>query len=155
VLAIVTTGIIFGTFGIGFAADRLARRGIPALKVAVFGSAIYLLVQFGLIVRAPLPGALMWWMFAFFGMSSTLYFAVLVGSFPAEISGRVSTALNALIFTGAFLLQWLIGLVLSRLVQSGHDAGSAHARIMSAILALEVAALLWLLWAQRTRAAPG
>jgi hypothetical protein len=96
----------------------------------------------------------MWWLFAFFGMSSTLYFAVLVGSFPPEISGRVSTALNALIFTAAFLLQWLIGLVLSRMVQSGHDAGSAHARIMSAILALEVRPSSGC-YGRGTRAAPG
>ncbi|CAA9351993.1 MAG: Uncharacterized MFS-type transporter, partial [uncultured Microvirga sp.] len=73
VLAIATTGIIFGTFGVGFAADRLARRGVSTLTVAVTGSAIYLLVQFGLVMRAPLPGALMWGLFAFFGMSSTLY----------------------------------------------------------------------------------
>ena len=143
-LAIATTGIIFGTFGMGFVADRLARRGVSALTVAVTGSALFLLVQFGIVIGVPLPDALVWGLFAFFGMSSTLYFAVLARSFPVEISGRVNTALNMLIFTSAFLLQWLIGAVLEGLVQGGYAAATAHAVVLSSILCAEVAALIWL-----------
>jgi len=154
VLAIATTGIIFGTFGIGVAADRLARRGVSTLAVAVSGSAIYLLVQLALVLRAPVPEALIWGLFAFFGMSSTLYFAILARSFPPEVGGRVNTALNMLIFTSAFLLQWLVGLVLKHLVEAGYEAASAHTAILSAILALEAAALLWLLWGGRARPSP-
>ncbi len=153
-LAIATIGIIFGTFGVGFAADRLARRGVSALSVAVSGSAVYLLVQLGLVMRVALPEALMWGLFALFGMSSTLYFAILARSFPAEITGRVNTALNMLIFTGAFLLQWLLGVVLKRLTDAGFEAGSAHTRVMAAILALEAAALFWLLWGRRALRRP-
>ena len=128
----------------GFVADRLARRGVSALTVAVTGSALYLLVQFGIVIGVPLPDALLWGLFAFFGMSSTLYFAVLARSFPVEISGRVNTALNMLIFTSAFLLQWLIGAVLEGLVQGGYAAATAHAAVLSSILCAEVAALIWL-----------
>lgn len=115
-----------------------ALRGISALVVAVSGSVLYLIVQFGLVMGAPLPEALMWGLFAFFGMSSTL------------LTGRVNTALNMLIFTAAFLLQWLLGLVLKSLTDAGYEAGSAHTTVMAAILAAEVAALLWLMWGRRT-----
>ena len=146
VLALAMFGIILGTFGSGVIADRLARVGVSTLAVAVTGSGIYLLVQLGLVMRFGFSEAAQWGAFACFGMSSTLYFAVLVRSFPPQMSGRVSTALNMTIFVAAFLLQWIIGVALERLVESGSSAAKAHVSIMGCILALETAALLWLLW---------
>jgi hypothetical protein len=49
-----------------------------------------------------------------------------------------------LIFTSAFLLQWLIGAVLEGLVQGGYATATAHAVVLSSILCVEVAALIWL-----------
>ena len=150
VLAVATTGIIFGTFGIGLAADRLARRGVPALTVAVAGAVAYLAVQLGLVLRLPVPHGLIWGAFAFFGMSSTLFYAVLVQMFPAQLGGRVNTALNMLVFIAAFLLQWLIGVVLGVWTETGGASSDAHRGVMAAIICAEVAALVWLVRAART-----
>ena len=145
-LAIAMLGIILGTFGSGVIADRLAKFGVSTLAVAVSGYRTYLLAQLALLMRFGFPAAAKWGAFACFGMTSTLYFAVLIRSFPPQLSGRVSTALNMTIFVAAFLLQWIVGVVLAQLVESGVPPVSAHRRIMGCLLALETAALVWLLW---------
>jgi MFS family permease len=146
VLAIATIGIVLGTFGSGLIADRLARKGISTLRVAVSLSALYMVVQLALIFKLTVPASLLWGAFAFFGMSSALYYAVLGQSFPIQLGGRVNTALNMLVFVAAFLLQWAIGSVLGLW---GGDVAEAHQLILTSVLALQVGALTWLLFARR------
>jgi predicted MFS family arabinose efflux permease len=141
-LALATVGIVLGTFGSGLIADRLSRRGIPTIFVAAAMSTLYMLVQFSLVLRLPIPAPLVWGAFAFFGMSTALYYAVLGQSFPADLSGRVNTALNMLVFVGAFLLQWLIGVVLG--FWPSDEVANAHRVVMGSILLLQAGALAWL-----------
>jgi hypothetical protein len=75
-------------------------------------------------------------------MSTALYYAVLGQSFPADLSGRVNTALNMLVFVGAFLLQWLIGVVLG--FWPSDEVADAHRVVMGSILLLQAGALAWL-----------
>lgn len=146
ILLAATATIVFGMFAWAFIADRLAGRGVPVLAVAASGSALFLLAQLALVLRAPLPNAVLWSAFAFFGTCSTLYFSVVPRWFPPAMSGRVLTALNMLIFVAAFLLQGLVGLALARLVEGGVSVASAHAEILALVLGLETLGLLWLLW---------
>ena len=152
VLATATVAIVVGMFAWAFVADRLGKRGVSVLAVAVGGSALNLLVQLALVMRLPMSPALAWSAFAFCGTSSTLYFSLVPRVFPAHLSGRALTALNMLIFAAAFLLQWLVGVALTRLVAGGAAAAEAHSAILGSILALEALALAWLLWAERAGA---
>lgn len=154
ILAAGTSGIILGTFASGFAADRLARRGVPAIWVAAAGTAAFILVQVGLILRVPVPDALMWGAYCFFAMSATLTYAVLSRAFPAGVSGRVNTALNLAIFLTAFLVQSLVGSLLAFWpTEAGRAPAVAHATVMAGLVVLQACALAWLLVPRRERAA--
>ena len=142
-MALITAGLVLGTFGIGIVADRLARAGIQTLTVAVTGSGLYLLVQLGLVLQVPVSGTVMWAAFVLLGTSGSLYFTVLAHSFPRHLSGRVSTALNTVMFTTAFLLQWLVGVLLGSSPVDGKAPAASHAGILAIILVMEAAALAW------------
>ena len=154
ILALTTSGILLGTFGSGLAADRLARLGVSTLTVATAGTAAFILIQIGLVARLRLPDTLIWGAFTFFGMAATLYFAVLSRAFGPELSGRINTALNLVIFVAAFLLQWLIGLVLSAFSSSASVRPGVHVAILGSLVVLEVAALVWLLVGRGLPSAP-
>lgn len=154
VLAFATTGIVVGTFAAGLAAERLARFGISTIVVANSGTCAFILVQIGLVLKIPLPHAVMWTAFAFFGVVSTLYYTALSQSIRPELSGRVSTALNLLVFVVAFLLQWLIGVLLGQWPLASMNEGiaaQAHGTIMTVIVAMQFAALVWLACVYRKR----
>lgn len=151
VLAFASSGIILGTIGIGVVADRLARRGLSVWTVAIAGSTCYLLVQLAIALRLPLSDAVLWGAFVLFGTGNTLYFAILTRAFPVQLAGRAVTALNMTIFVGAFLLQWLVGVVVVALVERGVPTASAHIRILLAVSAMQAVALLWLVWSRLRR----
>jgi hypothetical protein len=88
------------------------------------------------------------------GAGGTVYFAALSQFFPRELAGRVNTAANMLVFGFAFLLQWLIGVVLAVLIGRGLTAGGAHVSIMSVLLCLEATALIWMVLGLRRRMLP-
>ena len=68
-----------------------------------------------------------------------LYFAVLNAAFPPELGGRVSTAVNMLVFSSAFLLQWLVGVLLDP--WEGADRIFAHRAIFGTLAGLQLAAI--------------
>jgi MFS family permease len=132
-LAIGSVGFILGTFASGITADRLARRGVPTLAVAVGGVFLTLGVESAMALGVPLPPTLGFAAFFFFAMFATLCFAALASSFPRELGGRVNTALNLTVFVVAFALQWAIGAALARL---GPEIGTAaaHRLILGALV---------------------
>ena len=140
ILGIATTGIIFGSLGTGLIADRLRQRGVPVLRTALGFSLAFIAVQAALVFGLPVPEIALWTAFAFFGLSSMLYFAVLNAAFPPELGGRVSTAVNMLVFSSAFLLQWLVGVLLDP--WEGADRIFAHRAIFGTLAGLQLAAIL-------------
>ena len=142
VLAVATLGIVVGTVASGLVAERLAKRGVPTMVVAGWCAVLFMLVQAALVLGLPIPAPLAWGAFAFFGMSTALFFAVLAQAFPPSLGGRVNTALNMLIFVAAFALQWLVGVVLG--LWPVEAAAEAHRAVLTGLLGLHGAALAWL-----------
>ncbi len=143
VLAIAMLGIIPGTSGAGFVADRLARRGISVARVAAVGGIMFVLVQIAIVCQARLPDALLWAGFILFGMTSALYFSVLARTFPPQLTGRVNSALNLTMFIAAFLLQWLIGVAVTALQRNGIVLADAHVHVFAGIIALQILVWAW------------
>jgi len=139
ILGIATTGIIFGSLGTGLIADRLRQRGVPVLHTALGFSLCFIAVQAALVFGLPLPGIILWTAFAFFGLSTMLYYAVLNAAFPPELGGRVSTAVNMLVFSTAFVLQWLVGMLLEP--WDGAERVLAHRAIFGTLAGLQFLAL--------------
>jgi len=153
ILGIATTGIIFGSLGTGLIADRLRQRGVPVLRTALGFSLAFIAVQAALVFGLPVPEIALWTAFAFFGLSSMLYFAVLNAAFPPELGGRVSTSVNMLVFSSAFLLQWLVGVLLDP--WEGADRVFAHSAVFGTLAGLQLAAILILPSRVATRDDPG
>lgn len=65
--------------------------------------------------------------------------------FPRQIAGRVLTTFNLVMFVGAFLLQWGIGLVVDLFQSFGMLRASALASAFTIMAVLQLASLAWYL----------
>jgi predicted MFS family arabinose efflux permease len=154
-LLLIQLGMFAGVLATGLAADRLRRFGITPLAMVATGTVAFLLIQLMLVAGVTGLAAPLWFGFGFFGSITIICFAVLVERFPADLSGRVMTAANLLIFSVAFAGQWAIGAIIDLFpaTASGGYAPGAHRTAMAVMLAFEVAALVYLLWPRRARVA--
>ena len=146
----IAAGMVAGFLSIGTLAYRLSHLGIPAVAVAVGGMTLFLVLQ--LAIATGLAGAnlAIWIGFGFFGTAGNLTYAILSQSFPRHLAGRVNTALNLLVFVGAFALQWGLGAVIGLwpLPEGGYDP-LGYRVAFGAVLVLEVLALGWFWYARR------
>ena len=149
----IAAAMVAGFLSLGQLAYGLARRGIAPLAVAAGGLALFMLAQLAILCgwgpRWPL-----WVLFGFFGTSGMLCFAVLAQSFPATLSGRVSTALNLLVFVAAFALQWGIGMIVNQWpAADGGYAKVGYRLAFGLALGGQIVTWLWLLGGNRGKAA--
>ena len=85
-------------------------------------------------------------LYGFFTISAALAYALLTPLFPPEMTGRVNTASNVLMFGFSFLFQWGIGAVLRLYpVVDGRYSPEGYAAALWALVALQCATLAWLL----------
>lgn len=134
----------------GWLTPRLIRMGFPPLRIAGVVLAFSFVGQIGVV--AGLTGTAWLWMsiMGFFGTAAMLFYAAVVPVYGATRSGRVSTALNVLSFSGAFLGQWLTGVVIGLFPHEAERyAPAGYTTAFAVLLALQVLAFLWLLPALR------
>jgi MFS family permease len=145
-LLLTALGYIAGSVCFGVAADRLAQFGISRLSVYKLGlvTSLAMLALLAAGVHASLEAILA--SYAFTGISASLAYALLTPLFPPEMTGRVSTAANMLIFGASFLMQWGVGAVLKLYpVLDGRYAAAGYTAAFTTLAALQFAALAWLL----------
>ncbi|MDH3998693.1 MAG: MFS transporter, partial [Desulfuromonadales bacterium] len=93
-LMLVSVSMMLGYFVSGALADRLSRRNVRPMTVAVWGMGAFMLVELALTLQSARFAVPLWLMFGFFGASCILPYAVLSQSFPKTLSWRVNTSLN-------------------------------------------------------------
>lgn len=134
----------------GWAADRFESAGWGAARLFVIGT---LISAAGLVLVAAgvTTGALAIWLaINFSSPASALSYAMLSRRFPADLAGRVTTALNFLVFVGAFATQWGLGAIISLwAAQDGQYPFAAYRAAFGASLAFQVAALAWFMAGRR------
>ncbi|MCB2218228.1 MFS transporter [Desulfofustis glycolicus] len=147
----IAIAMICGFIFLGSGAGRYVRRGGRLMSLAAIGMGLFLVIQILLLI-APTAWALpLWLAFGFFGTSGILAYPALSQAFDLHLSGRVSTALNLLVFSTAFFGQWLIGTIIEWW-PVGPDGGYAPEgyRAGFALMAtLQLFALLWYVGAER------
>ena len=154
-----------GSVFFGVASDRLARAGLARMTVYKIGLAVSL-VAFAALAAGVGAGAggqsvksdftphfpllALLAVYGFTAISAALAYALLTPLFPPEMTGRVNTASNVLMFGFSFMFQWGIGAVLrlypvadGRYAPEGYD---------TAFLILGVAQLAVLAWLAPMRA---
>lgn len=102
--------LMCGYLCLGWLTRHVAKRGGDEGLIMAIGMGLSLLmfaVQIGLGADAHLWG---WLVYVVFVSSGIMTYAICNKPFPAALTGRSSTALNLMIFIGAFSIQWGIGL---------------------------------------------
>ena len=144
VLLLMSLAMLVGFLFVATCSVWLARRGITPMMLLTGGMGLSLVVELAIILGlAPAP-----WLWPMLGLSFSLgniAYSQLTASFPIALSGRVNTALNLLVFVGAFGLQWGIGAVVDVLVGPGMVRAEAFRVTFSALLAVQVLAFVWFL----------
>jgi len=151
VLLWIAVAMIAGFILLGSLAERLSRSGITVLATAVTGMSMFMAVQV-LVLLGPVRWALpVWVLFGFFGTSGIIAYAALSQRFPVQLSGRVTTAVNLLVFIVAFLGQWAIGAIIGRwpVGADGKYALAGYRSGFFVMLALQATTLLWFFMASR------
>jgi hypothetical protein len=93
----------------------------------------------------------LWFAFAAVGSCGPVAYALLAQRFPAALTARVTTAMNGSMLALVFTLQAVIGMILDlwpRTASGGWDP-SGYAWAMGMTLALQAAAIAWMLAAPR------
>jgi predicted MFS family arabinose efflux permease len=129
--------VIFGAIAVGLGTERAAKRGIKPLDMAAVGIAAFLLIQGAMVFNFAPSYQLLAVLFTLVGTITGMEYAIVAQSLPKELTGRASTCLNLLIFTGAFLVQAGFGQVLGlwRPDGLGHYPAIAY-RVGFAVLVL-------------------
>jgi predicted MFS family arabinose efflux permease len=128
---------------IGLLATGLARRGIRPGMLLGAGLGLSLLTLALIVTEASPHTHLLWVAYGTFSSFGTLAYSQAAAGFPLALSGRVNTALNLMVFVGAFFVQWSIGLLIDLLQTQGQSVAMAHRQALLALLATQVAAYAW------------
>ena len=145
-LLITALGYIAGSMFFGMLSDRLARAGISRLLVYKLGlgCSLAMLVPIAAGVHTGLGVILA--VYSFTGISAALAYALLTPLFAPEMTGRVNTATNVLLFALSFTMQWAIGAVLKLYpIADGRYAPAGYGAAFAVIAAIQLTAILWLL----------
>ena len=137
-------GISLGALLLGTLAHRLRKRGVATeVLLAVFG-ALFMLAEFVLILRVPLPSILPWSVVSVVGAATVLSYAIMADYFPIEIAARANGTLNLLHFGWAFAVQYGVGLIVGHWApQDGHYPMIAYQAAFGLNLTIQAAALIW------------
>jgi hypothetical protein len=98
-----------------------------------------------ILMQGEAPAWACWMAFGFFGSGTILYYAAFSQRFPKQISGRVNAAVNVLVFMGAFLFQWGIGVVIQYWSRGAAFSIEGYRVAFLGLLVLELLTLLWFL----------
>lgn len=140
----ISGAMLVGFLFMGFFATGLVRRGVKLEKVYI-GSMIAALISFALIsFRPDMGGDLLWPILGICFSLSNIAYSLVSQAFPPSLSGRANTALNLLVFAGAFGLQWGIGGFVDVLQAQGWSSEAAFRAAFVSLLGGQVLALAWL-----------
>lgn len=140
--------MLAGLVGIALGIRRVERAGISARRIMETGMLLSLLTGL-LIVLGIGATQLLWGVTGFFFAIANLAYALLTREFPLHLAGRVNTALNVLVFAGAFTIQWGFGGMVDLFIRSGSATPAAYIKSYAVILFLQTASCLWYLRGKR------
>ncbi|MDP2135510.1 MAG: hypothetical protein Q8J99_18055, partial [Sulfuritalea sp.] len=147
-LLLMGSGMLAGFLGIAFGVAPLKARGIEPGLLLKSGMGLGLLAT-ALIVLDIGPSEPLWLALGLVFSVGNLAYALLQGDFSPALAGRVNTALNLMVFLGAFGIQWGFGAVVDVLQSAGHAPRAAYQITFGGLLALQVVSWLWFITSGR------
>ena len=148
-LLLFNVAMIAGYLCFGRIADGMTRSGRSTLPLLAGGVAVASLCLALLAAGVRLGELVLWSLFFGCTTSVVLSYALFSRRYPAEMVGRVNTALNVSVFIGMFSGQWSVGLVLNQWPQTAVGyAPEAYAWALGGLWLMQAAGLAWL-WSGR------
>jgi MFS family permease len=147
--------IAAGAFGVGGVicgtlSDQLARRGISPILTYFAGCAACTASLLPIVMGHSAGGMVFWALFLGFSAFGSLSYPLLATRFPAEITGRVVTAVNLVTFALAFAVQFGVGAIINLWpVIDDHYAAEGYRAAFALCWALQVLSVAWLWYAER------
>ncbi len=143
-LLLMGSGMLIGFLAIAFGVAPLAARGIPPLRLLQAGMGVGVLATL-LIVLGAGPSEPLWFIFGLVFSVGNLAYSLLQSHYDIALAGRVNTALNLMVFVGAFVIQWGFGGAVDALQAGGYATRDAYQITFGGLLALQAASWLWFL----------
>jgi predicted MFS family arabinose efflux permease len=103
--------VIVGAIAVGKVTEWAARRGIDAITVACLGVLLFVVVQWAFVMGWQPGMPVLAVLVTLVGTITGIEYTIVAQAMPPALTGRASTCLNLLIFTGAFAVQAGFGLV--------------------------------------------
>lgn len=150
-LAAMSIAMLFSYTLIGLLATALAKKGIRPIMLFACGCAMAWICLALIVAQAVPHTRALWFAYGAFSSFGTLAYSLTAAGFARQLSGRANTAVNLLVFVGAFSLQWGLGLLIEYLQSRGLDVAATHRAAFLTLLALQLAAFVWFLAAGRRR----
>ncbi|MDO8789593.1 MAG: MFS transporter [Sulfuritalea sp.] len=135
-------GMLAGSLAIAFGVAPLARRGITPQRLLQAGMGLGLFASL-LIVLGTGPSEPLWFVLGLIFSVGNLSYALLQRHYAVTLAGRVNTALNLMVFIGAFCIQWGFGAAVDALQAAGHAPRAAYQITLGGLLALQATSWLW------------
>jgi MFS family permease len=128
----------------GVVVDRLRRRGVEPGALLGLVATMFIAAQLALILRLPLPSYIPWIVVAVVGAGTVVSYAILAEYFPTELAGRANAALNLFHIGGAFVVQYMTGLIVQLWTPTGgHYPEIAYQTAFALNVGLQIAAGVW------------
>jgi MFS family permease len=143
-LLVMGGGMLTGFLCLAFGVAPLARRGVPAFSLLLSGLSLGLLSSLLIVLDAGI-GKPLWFALGLAFSVSNLAYALLQRHYDLALAGRVNTALNLMVFIGAFSIQWGFGVAVDAFQASGYPLRTAYQMSYGGLLALQFASWLWFL----------
>jgi len=118
--------MLAGYLVIGLVATALGRRGITAAHIVAAGVPVAIAALLAAVTEATPHTQVLWFVFGAFACCGTLLYTATARMFPLDLAGRANTALNVVVFLGAFGIQWGVGGLIDLLRARGTGAADAH-----------------------------
>jgi predicted MFS family arabinose efflux permease len=143
-LLVVSLAMIGGYLVFGRTADALSRRRQSEVPLVVAGLGLSSICLLMLALGVSRGALWLWSIFIFASSAATIAYSIVSRRIPKELAGRVNTTLNTFIFTGIFLGQWAVGLVLERWPPTpGGYAPQAYGWALGALWVIQLSGLAW------------
>jgi MFS family permease len=147
ILGIVVIGAHLGMSALG---TRFQRWGWSLDRVLGIGCLIMLAASAAAIFDLWGQAVFGWSLMMIASSISGVSYAKASLTFPVQLAARASTAINFIVFVGAFGLQWGLGLLVDLFAGSGADPTQALRASFMVWLGAQTIAVIWF-WAWRTR----
>ena len=118
-LFIIYLSLLFSFLTWGYFVPKFSKNVSDAIRLLKFGAPINLVVLAFIIYLGPKAGAFHWALFAVSSVFLSLSQPAVGMAFSLSNAGKALTSFNLLLFIGAFVLQWIIGVIIDLTMNLG------------------------------------